>query len=324
MTTETQTNESEVTTQSPVSIADQDLSFSEYEKLRRGESVVREQPKSAPEQKKAQEQKDHVESDTAKAEDEVVDQENDDDHDEGEERAKPKKKGGFQRRIDKLNARAAESERRSQALEQELAQLKGAGAGKVPTETKSQEGKPSPDNFETHAEYVDALTDWKIEQKEIARKQEAEKSKLEIEHKAKLKTHYDRVNAFAEKVKDFKEKLEEVDDVMLPSAFQEVIFSSDNGPELLYELAKNRSELERIAKLPPLACARELGRLESKLPGLSSEEKKQEQKKITKAPKPIDPVGKNAKGVVAKSIDDPDLTFSEYEKLRREQLKRRA
>lgn len=287
-----------------------------------------EQKTSAPEQSAAQEQNKAVESDTTKAEEEVVDQDNDEDSDEGEvkedDKAKPKKKGGFQRRIDKLNARNAETERRARALEERLAQLE-AGKQDAPkaNESRSQEDKPRPDNFDTHAEYVEALADWKIEQREKAREAEAQRSKLENDHKAKLQAHFERVKTFAESVDDFEEAIEAVDDIPVPAALQELIFSSENGPELLYELAKNREEFERIAKLSPLACARALGRLESKIAAKPSDDPNLKPNKITKAPKPIDPVGKSSKSVVTKSLDDPNLTQAEYERLRREQMKRK-
>ena len=137
-----------------------------------------------------------------------------------------------------------------------------------------------------------------------------------------MSAHRERVKSFADKTEDFMDVIEAVDDIPVSAALQEIIVSSENGPELMYELAKNREEYERIAKLSPLAVARELGKLEVKLAARASEQKA-EPKKLTKAPQPIEPVGSGGAGKVRKSITDPDISQAEYERLRREQLKRR-
>jgi len=289
-----------------------------------------EQEKSAPEAK-ASEQNESPESETEETEESVSDQDESDLEGETEEskdaeKERPKKKGGFQRRIDKLNARysavQAEVEHwKSMALKQ------GAGEPKADktvetTKNVSQEGKPNPDTFDTHSEYVEALTDWKTEQKFKEREQKAEKSKLLSEHEQVLKSHSERVKSFMEKTDNFSEVLESVDDIPVSATVQEIIISSDNGPELMFELAKNRDEYARICKLAPLAAARELGKIESRLSAKSSDEKKPEAKKLTNAPKPIEPIG-GSKGKVSKSLDDPNLSQSEYERLRRDQIKRK-
>ena len=295
-------------------------------------AATAEPTQSAPEAHAPTEQKESSESDTEETEasqgetDESGDSEDHSDESKDDAKDKPKKKGGFQRRIDKLNARYSAAQQEVEYWRQ-LA-LKQTGAGepkKEPVESKQPavaDGKPNPDHFDTHAEYVEALADWKTEQKLKERDQKLEKTKLEIEQANTLKAHSDRVKSFAEKTDDFADVLESVDDIPVSTAVQEIIISSENGPELMYELAKNRDEYARICKLPPLAAARELGRIESRIASKASESKP-ETKKLTKAPKPIGPVG-GSKGAVVKSIDDPGLSQAEYEKLRREQMKRRS
>jgi hypothetical protein len=292
-----------------------------------------EESKSAPEAD-ASEQNPSSESDTEEAEANESDEDDSSDAD-GDEpevkddaKDKPKKKGGFQRRIDKLNAAKADAQREAEYWKREA--LKAAGGESKNSEAKKpaptpQEGKPNPDHFESHSEYVEALTDWKVDQKQKARDAEANRKALESEQKAILQKHTERVQSFAAKTEDFEEMVAGVEDITISTALQELIVSSDNGPELIYELAKNRSELERIAKLSPLAAAREIGKLETRIAAgqASAGEKKPEPKKITKAPKPIDPVG-GGKGAVAKSIDDPTLSQAEYERMRREHMKRRG
>jgi hypothetical protein len=297
---------------------------------------------SAPKAEGSSEQKEAAESDTAESEakeetiedesesgskDEDSTEEDGDTEAKDSEKDRPKKKGGFQRRIDKLNARATAAQQEAEYWKQQA--LKGAGADKTQANEPTQkaepvaaQGKPNPENFETHAEYVEALTDWKLEQREKARIEQDQKSKLKSEHERTMKAHAERVTAFAEKTEDFHEAIAELDDIPMSPSVAELLVSSENGPELMYELAKNKAEFERINRLYPLAAARELGKIEAKI-AKASKESKPEIKKQTNAPKPIEPVG-TAKGNGKKSIFDADLSQAEYERLRREQNKRKG
>lgn len=330
MTTPTQTNEQ---TPQASQVADlSELSFADYERVRRGGEMPVSKDKSAPEAEKASGQKpESSESDTEETEVKESkelkdDSKSDEDDEESKDLEKDKpRKSGYQKRVDKLNARIASERARADALEERLARLEREAdpkAKSVDSSAKQTDGKPDPDKFDTHAEYVEALTEWKLEQKLKAREVEQNKRALETEQERLFKAHTERVKAFAEKTEDFQEVLEAVDDVPVSAAVQEIIVSSENGPELMYALAKDRDEYARICKLPPLAAARAIGKIEEKLSAKTSEAKKTEPKKLTQAPKPIAPVGGN-KGSVAKSIDDPDLPFPEYVKLRREQERRK-
>lgn len=271
---------------------------------------------SAPEAK-ASEQKPAAESDPAEteteAEDEALEPETDPNN---SGKDQPKKKGGFQKRIDKLNARNSAAQ--AEIDHWKAMALKGAAepkAEKIET-PKNADGKPDPANFDTHSEYVEALTDYKIEQREKAKQEIETKSKLKDEQEKVINSYSERVKAFSEKHADFNEVVDASDDVPCSATVREIILSSENGPALTYELAKNPDEARRISALPPLAAAREMGRLEAKLS--APEESKPEPKKITNAPAPIKPTGGKG-GVVEKSIYDPSLSQSEYERLRAKQ-----
>lgn len=339
MTIQAQPNEQSTETTQTQAKDPGELSFSEYEAMRRGggKSVETSQPAALA--AKPAEQKKSEESETSETEDSEVeaDEESEVEGDEPEakedsEKDKPRKKGGFQRRIDKLNARNTAIQQqleywKEQALKGAKLDSKDKPAEKsdAPKGEANQAGKPDPDKFDTHAEYVEALTDWKLEQREKAAREKAEQDRIKTEQETLIKSHTERVKAFTEKTKDFHEVLEQVDDVPVSPTVEHILLSSENGPELMYELAKNRADYERINKLSPVAAAREIGKIEAKIAAsksASSETKKQEPKKLTQAPKPIAPVG-GSKGTVEKSIDDPELSFAEYERLRREQMKRR-
>lgn len=240
------------------------------------------------------------------------------------EKDKPQKKSGFQRRVNKLTAKVA-------SKEQELEYWKQQALQRAPAEPKSEkrveaapaiaDGKPDPNKFETHAEFVEALTDWKYDQRKKADQQLEQKSKLQSDFDVVAKSHAERVESFKKATPDFDEMLENLDTVPNNPVVGQMIIESENGPALLYALAKDPVEAKRIASLSPLAVARELGKIEARLS--KAPESKSPTTKLTQAPKPLAPVGAGGKGSARKSITDPNLTQAEYEALRREQIKRR-
>lgn len=290
-------------------------------------SVVEQSGEAAP-AAKAAEQKDASESapeeteETESESDESAALASDDAESKDEPEAdKPKKKGGFQRRIDKLNSQKAEAQKEAEFWRNQALKGKESDESKAPIveKPKASEGKPVPDNFDTHTEYVEALTDWKTEQKFKDRETEQRKMQLQRDQETLVKSHFDRVATFKEKISDYQEVVEGVDDIAVSPTIEDMLISSENGPALIYELAKNREEYERINKLPPLAAARELGRLEARIASQSPDKK--EPKKTTNAPKPIDPVGSRGASKLSKSIFDPGISQRDYEKVRREQMK---
>jgi hypothetical protein len=128
------------------------------------------------------------------------------------------------------------------------------------------------------------------------------------------------VAKFAEAHDDWDDVLEGVGKIQLTLAVQESIIDSENSAELMYELAKDPKELKRICNLTPLAAAKEIGKFESRFlkPSASSEKQK-----TSSAPTPVTPV-RTRGASSSKSIYDENLSQSDYEALRREQLKNRA
>lgn len=245
---------------------------------------------------------------------------------EGENEDHPKKKGGFQRRIDKLNSQKAQAQQEVEFWKQQALQAASATKSQTPPKTEptpifNQESKPKPEDFETHSEYVESLADWKMETKLKERDIKVQKEQFDREQNKAAQTYQEKVQSFSAKTPDFQEILADVDHIQLSPALRDIILSSENGPELTYLLAKNPAEFERIAKLTPLACAREVGKFEERT--FTPKSVTTEGKKITHAPRPIEPVGTGGKGSVAKSIHDPGLSQREYETLRKEQIKKR-
>ncbi len=260
----------------------------------------------------------------AKADSEAdTDEESEEAETEPKEEAKPKKIGGAQKKINKLVSKLSDREREVEYWKQEALKSAKPRADKEAVETQkpTAEGKPDPNKFDTHEDYVEALADWKVEQKLEARDSKAKEDSLKTDFQRQMKSHVERVNTFAESTPDFHEAIEEIDHIPMSITVQDVILSSEDGPALMYALAKAPEEYARICALPAIAAARELGRFESRLKAETTTQKTKEPKK-TKAPAPLKTVNSKGTGGGKKSIYDQHLSQAEYERLRQEQRSR--
>lgn len=251
------------------------------------------------------------------------DDESKDDSQESDE--KPKRKPGFKRRIDKLNKRLSDKEREAEYWrEQALKSAKPRDQETKPVTQSQASGdkEPVPDDFETHQEYVRALVKFERDQLKAQDERESREKSARDSFNQRLAATRNRVQEFSKTVDDFDEVIAEVDGIDMSVAVQEILMDSENGPQLMYELAKTPKEYRRICQLSPLAAARELGKIEARIVKDQAEPK--EEQKTTKAPKPIATVGAKGGSGVKKSIFDKNLTQAEYERIRREQMKDRS
>lgn len=222
----------------------------------------------------------------------------------GEEKApdKPKKKGGFQRRVDKLTRRAHEAENRAAELEQRL-------AAQEPAETPAEkppvvEGEPNQENFDSYEEYIDARADWKFEQRLEQQRKEDRQKQATAAAQERAGKMADLADAARGKHEDYDEVLEAADDIQVSASLRDALVESENLPELQYHLVKNPAEVARLNALTPIAAAREIGKLEAKLTAAPPVEPPAtpKPKSATKAPEPITPVGSGSSGS-AKPLD---------------------
>lgn len=235
------------------------------------------------------------------------------------EQVKPKKKGGFQKRIDKLNGKLSATEQEKEYWRQEAlrAQQKAQTQETTPVKVEAN-NRPKQSDYATHDEYIDALTDWKVDNKLSAEREKQKVDAVKNEVQAKFNQHYDRVDAFKKTHDDFEELVGTT--VVYPPAIQEAILLSDIGPDIMYELGKNPTEYARIKSLSPVLAAKEIGKIEVRLA-------KPAPKTTVKKPKtstPVTPV--RTRGAVnAKSIYDADkLSQRDYDRMRDEQLKQKS
>ena len=200
--------------------------------------------------------------------------------DEAEEEEKPHKKTGSQRWKEKAAREAQEKEYwKAQALQQKAPETPAT------VQPISADG-PKQEDYETHTEWV----------------------KASIRHEAKAMIEAEKRQAsWEQKSASARAKFEDFDDALqtapAPSrAVAEVLSESPQGAEVAYHLATHPDLYTRINRLPPVAAALELGRIEAGLAAPVAVKKAAAP--ITKAPKPPSPV---TAAVTNKPSDDGRL-----------------
>lgn len=197
---------------------------------------------------------------------------------------------GVQSRIDELT-------RDKHAARREAEYWKGLATQSTAQSTAEVAAKPTADQFDDYADYVEALTDWKVEQKtrDVATKAVAG---AEIAHRQSA--WVDRQIAARASLPDY-DTVVGTSDIPVAEHVRDALLDSERGPELAYHLASNPEFATQLNSMSPTRAALELGRLESSLDVTPAP------KPISKAPAPITPIttGTNVKIDLSKaSMDD--------------------
>ena len=210
-------------------------------------------------------------------------------------------KDRFQQRINQLVSKNKAMAERLEALERQ----------KAPNQ---QETKLSRDQFFTDEQYIDAVTEQKLQARlpEVAKQfvdtsksKEIEKNFLAKEAKAK------------QDIEDYDDAIAEAADIPVQPSVADAILSSDIGPNLRYYLATHPEEAEELNSMSPGAAARKIGRIETKLEAEISQKK--EVKKVSKAPDPVKPVNAGGEAQAVVDLNDPKMSLDDWMKKRREQ-----
>jgi hypothetical protein len=252
-----------------------------------------------------------------------------------EEPAKDEDKPGNPRhdakaRIAQLAREKNEERSKREALEARLAKLE---AERKPAEKEPEKAtapkKPTPDDFGTYEDYVEALADHKADERIRKMRQEDEqRQQLDkaVEHvKKRGETFRERVFAAEKADPALKARLAapeavELQKELAPSwsvppgtpmkainAISDAIIDSEQAPQLLVYLAENPDDMDRIRSLPDHAAVmRAIGRLEGTV---SSQEATPEPAPSPKAVQPVSqakPPVRPISGAPAVAEDDPD------------------
>lgn len=190
---------------------------------------------------------------------------------------------GVQDRINELTRRRGEAEREA-AYWRQLAQGKGASSAE-----QAAPSKPTPDQFDDHNAYVEALAEFKA--KEIFEKATAERAQQEATHQ-RAATFAERQNAFRQQAADYDDVVGNADIAVQPHVL-DLLQESDLGPAMAYHMAKNPAVAERLNGLSPVQAAREFGKIEATL-STPAPAPAAPVKQPSKAPAPIKPVASGA------------------------------
>ena len=176
------------------------------------------------------------------------------------EAPKPKPKGGFQKRIDQLTRLNGDLARR---LEDAVKRLEG-NARPAEQPASATDAEPKADDFQSYDDFLVAKAEHKVRQSLKAEQAKAEQAKTEQSFRERELQWEKRKDEAAERYEDF-EDVALSEDVPISPAMADTIKDSDKGADLAYWLGSHRDEAVRIAKLSPLAAARELGKIEASL-----------------------------------------------------------
>lgn len=218
------------------------------------------------------------------------------------------KKNHFHRRQERLLRERAEYKARAEFLQQQIDRQNAQPA--------KNEGRPARDQYESDEDYVDALTDWKVTQKltgveeKLAKRQEQTRNQVEWASK---------ITTARQEYADYDDVMELAQDIPITPAVSDAIQSSQFGADIAYYLAKNPDDAFRINSLPPVAAAREIGRIESYVEYEKNQKTQKKVPPVSKAPAPIKPV--KASGAAGKSLED--MTPAEYIAYRNKQMVKR-
>lgn len=184
---------------------------------------------------------------------------------EGEgEQPKPKRTGGFQKRISELTREREEKAREAEYWRQ--AALNGVKPDAQAKPQPDPNAEPKPENYQSYEDYIDARTEYRIEQKmrrEATERQARDADSRQRELQERFRAGMDKAR---ETYADFDDALENIGGMQAHPMVANAILMADRGHDILYWLGMNPDEAARIAKLDPLVQVKELGRIEANLP----------------------------------------------------------
>jgi hypothetical protein len=231
---------------------------------------------------------------------------------ESPEKQEARNQSKFQRRLQRQRDARVAAETELRLAREENARLKAEAA------PKPESGEPKREQFEDYEAYLRAVTRFDAAQEADKRlnadrdeRQGRERQQTERAGQEEVaKSWKEREKTFTDVTKDYIDTvtpfLEEEIGSLSNGARQAIV---ELGPQLLYHLAKNPDEVERISDLSPLRQVAELGKLEASLPEVTAV-------KASSAPPPLKTPRGN--GSAQKTYNE-NMSPSEYKEWRKTQ-----
>jgi hypothetical protein len=223
-------------------------------------------------------------------------------------------KNPVQPRIDELTRKVRENER-----EAAYWRARAEAAAAPPKEAPK---KPTPDQFDDYGAFVEALADFKADEKVNTALDAREKAAAEKQQaQTRVTTWNDRVTEARKSIPDY-DAVMAASNVPIADFVLDELRDSELGPQLAYHLDKNPDVAEKLNTMNPRQAAREIGRLEAKLMSTASaspdpkvdapQEPTAPKVKTTNAPPPVKPVGQGR----STAVDLSKASMDDYVKQR--------
>jgi len=228
---------------------------------------------------------------------------------EEETESTPAKRPGAKERKIEWQAREIE------LLKAQLAALQPKPPEAQPAKPPVPPGKPKLEDFETLEAYQEALTDWKLDQREAAKAVQSAEAQLQTAWSSSEKT----ARAAHADYDEIVQSVRAPEGPGVPAARQAML-EDGAGAEILYHLATHPDELKRIAALPPIAAVMAIGKLSAALAPSPAGNGKP---KAAALPKPPPALSRPAK-TSTENLNDENFARNDYkawERLRWKQLK---
>lgn len=188
--------------------------------------------------------------------------------------------------------------------------------------------KPTPEQYSTYEDYVEALTDWKTDRKLAEAKENFQQEQQARSQEQEFKKNLERYNSRLLEVRDMYDDFDEVfgsAEGEHPDYVRDAIIDSEYGPDIAYYLAKNPKEYQDIVNSSQVSALRKIGRIEHAITLQNEGATATTAQKATGSPartsalRPTKPVGGTVKG----TVPPDEMSYSEYRKWRDKQDKER-
>src|SRR5213075_2652067 len=175
-------------------------------------------------------------------------------------------------RIQQLTARLRQAEAERDALKAQTASVPRDTPVSAPAQAVAPTPKPKPDQFTDYGEFIEALTDWKTDQKltaaEQRRAQAAQQAQAEQEAK-RIETSFNARKAAArQKYDDFDAiAINAPTRIPIGSLIDAWVMEHPTGADVLYHLQKHPDDLDALLAQPVLEQAEALALLAQRFNG---------------------------------------------------------
>lgn len=164
-------------------------------------------------------------------------------------------------------------------------------------------GEPKPEQFKTYEEYIDKLTDYKLDQRMAKVSEQSQRQQYEDQQKSQEAKIRESLSKAADKYDDFEDVVSNPSLPITP-VMRDAIGESELAGDIAYYLGTNPKEAAEIAKMSNVQQVKAIDRIEAKFSA---------PKPVSKAPEPLEVVGKG------RTKSEPDLSkmsVSEYAEYR--------